>query len=153
MKIIHTSPNKIEKINDSGIFGDCLFFSANEYMMTQSDIVYVYSLEISEEKICAVYDLYDEEIIRNIAEVLEISEDDAERVLNSRDTVWEHGGGGEIDWWVQGKQGECAKRMGLRPPRVEMNKGMFISCPCLIVKMILCWIGSIMTDFVNINGE
>ena len=55
----------------------------------------------------------DGDILSNVySEVLEISEDDAERVLDGRDTVWEHGGGGEIDWWVQGKQGECAKKMG-----------------------------------------
>ena len=131
MKIIHTSPNKIEKINDSGIFGDCLFFSTNEYMMTQSDIVYVYSLEISEEKICAVYNLYNEEIIKNIAEVLEISEDDAERVLNSRDTVWEHGGGGENDWWVQGKQGECAKRMGFEAAEGRDEQGHVYIVPMI----------------------
>jgi len=112
MKIIHTSPEKIENINNKGIFGDCLFFSSEEYTMTQSETVYVYSLEISEEQICHVSDLYDEEIVAHIANVLSISHEEAENVLTGRNTAWDYGGDGEDDWWVQGKQGECAKKMG-----------------------------------------
>ena len=66
----------------------------------------------------------DGDILSNVySEVLEISEDDAERVLDGRDTVWEHGGGGEFDWWVQGKQGECAKKMGFEAAEGRDEQG------------------------------
>ncbi len=124
MNLIHTSPKEINEINNSGMFGDCLFFAAEEYTMTQANTVYVYSIEIEEDQIVSVRDLYDEEIIEDIARVLEIDEDDAERVLDGRDTAWDHGGEGEEDWWVQAKQGECAKKMGFLACESEDEQGV-----------------------------
>ncbi|WP_163370953.1 hypothetical protein [Endozoicomonas acroporae] len=129
MKLIHTSPEEIKTIHAHGLFDDCLFFSSSEYTMTQSDTVFVYSLEQDDEQVVAVYELYDEEIVSEIAEKLEISEDDAERVLDGRDSSWNHGGDGEDDWWVQAKQGECAKKMGYQACESKDEQGTVYIIP------------------------
>ncbi len=129
MKLIHTSPEEIKNIHSKGLFSDCLFFSATEYTMTQSKTVYVYSMEQDEEKVISVRELHDKEIIEDIARVLEIEEEDAERVLDGRDTAWDHNGDGEDDWWVQAKQGECAKKMGYEACEAEDEQGVVYIIP------------------------
>lgn len=131
MKLIHTSPNKIEKINNSGLFGDCLFFSVDEYIMTASRTVYVYSIEIDDEKIADVSELYDEEIIKDIMDTLDVDEDVAANMLDGTDTAWDHGKDGEDDWWIQGKQGECAKKMGYEAVESRDEQGTVYIVPML----------------------
>ena len=131
MKLIHTSPAEIKEIKTNGMFCDCLFFSVDEYTMTQASTVYVYSLEQDDEKIISVSELHDDEIISDIASVLEIDEEDAERVLDGRDTAWDHGGDGEDDWWVQAKQGECAKKMGYEACEAEDEQGTVYIIPMI----------------------
>lgn len=77
----------------------------------------------------SVNDLHDGEIIADIMRVLEIDEDDAERVLDGRDTAFDHGGEGEDDWWVQGKQGECAKKMGFKACKAYDEQGAVYIVP------------------------
>lgn len=127
MKLIHTSPVEIKEINKNGLFADCLFFSGEEYAM--GNVAATYTLDIEEDKIINVRDLYDEEIIADIMRVLDIDEDDAERVLDGRDTAFDHGGEGEDDWWVQAKQGECAKKMGFEACRAEDEQGAVYIVP------------------------
>ncbi|MCK5614609.1 hypothetical protein KAR91_72765 [Candidatus Pacearchaeota archaeon] len=131
MELIHTSPEAIETgtITDGGMFGECLCFSANEYVMTVAPTVYVYSLDIAESDIINVSQLHDDDIVSDIARVLLIDDDDAERVLDGRDTAFDFGGEGEDDWWVQGKQGECAKKMGYRAARGEDEQGAVYIVP------------------------
>lgn len=114
MKLIHTSPEKIKKIdnNIARLFGDCLFFSSSRYTMTQADAVYTYSIEIDEEKVISVGELYSEEIIADIMLALDVDEHAAERMLDERDPAHDHTGNSEDNWYIQWKQGECAKLMG-----------------------------------------
>ena len=112
MKLIHTSPNEITHIEPRGMFDDCLFFSTDEYVMTAKKNHVTYEMEIDEEKIISVSELYNESIIADIMRVMNVDEDDAERMLDGRDSAFDHAGDGEDDWWLQAKQGECAKKMG-----------------------------------------
>ena len=112
MVVYHTSPDPITQIKKAGLFNDCLFFADEPYYMTQAASPVVYELEIDDSKVIAAGDLHDEEIIAQIADVLEVSDDAAERMLDGRDNAFEHGGSGEDDWWIQALQGECATKMG-----------------------------------------
>lgn len=131
MKLIHTSPEKIKTIHAHGLFDDCLFFSSTEYTMTQANSVFVYSLEQDEEKVVAVYDLYDEEVVSEIAERLDISEDVAERVLDGRNSVWDYSDEADDAWWLQAKQGECAKKMGYEACESQDEQGSVYIIPML----------------------
>jgi len=131
MKIIHTSPSEIKEINKNGMFDDCLFFSGSEYVMAVKGPLYVYSLEVDEDKIIDVSELHDEELISYIAEALDVDEDAAERMLDGRDNAFDHGLDGEDDWWIQAKQGECAKLMGYQAVEAQDEQG-----PVYIVPML-----------------
>ncbi len=127
MLVIHTSPVEITEINKSGMFDDCLFFSDDEYAMGK--VAATYSLEIDESAVIDVFDLDDEEMIEHIASVLEIDTDDAERVLDGRDTAMDHGADCDMDWWIQAKQGECAKKMGYEACRAVDEQGVVYIVP------------------------
>jgi len=127
MQLIHTSPGKIEKIDEYGMFNDCLFFSLEPYYMTQARPVYTYSIEINEGKIISVGDLYDEEIISEIIEDLgefalteELDESLAEKLLDGsklicdlapHDTM-DYTEYSEYEWEIQRKQARAAVNMG-----------------------------------------
>jgi hypothetical protein len=131
MNIIHTSPVKIDKITPWGLFDDCLFFSADEYVMTQSDEYFVYSLNIDDDQIISVSSLYDDEIIADIVRVLDVSENDAEQLLNGSCSVYDLGCDGEYDWWIQAKQGECGKKMGYEAVKSIDEQGTVFIVPML----------------------
>ena len=125
MELIHTSPNKIEKINCDGLFFDCLFFSIDEYGM--GDYKFVYSIKIDEDKVINVGQLYDEEILQDIMNVIECDEDEAEKLLDDR----QQADNGDDSWWLQAKQGECAKKMGYEVCRSIDEQGTVYIIPML----------------------
>lgn len=131
MKIFHTSPNKIEKINAYGIAGDCLFFSDEEYVMTASSTYFVYSLEVSEDEVIAVNQLHDDGIIEEIAEYFSVDSETAESLLDGSESEWTHDCDGEDSWWLQGKQGECAKKMGYKACQSDDEQGTVYIVPML----------------------
>lgn len=108
----HTSPVKIEigMINASGIADDCLFFSNNVYVMTASSVVYTYEADFD----CVrASQLHDDAIINEIADRFDIDSCHAESLLDGSENVWNLDGcEGEDSWWLQGKRGECAVKMG-----------------------------------------
>lgn len=127
MKLIHTSPVEITEIKTDGMFDDCLFFSGSEYAM--GDVAAVYSLDINDDKIIPASELYDEEIIAKIAYALDVDDDAAERMLDGRDSAFDHGKTGEDDWWIQAKQGECAKKMGYEAVKSRDEQGTVYIVP------------------------
>lgn len=113
--MFHTSPNKIEKgtIHKDRIAGDCLFFSDSIYQMSEVSI-YVYEADF---KCVSVVSLYDEEIIKEISIRFSVNEEQAEKLLDGSICEWDldvdsFDEMGELSWWLQGKRGECAKKMG-----------------------------------------
>lgn len=131
MKLFHTSPSKIEKITSFGMFGECLFFSSEPYYMTMAKNPLLYSIDIDEDSIISVSALEDMEIQQRICEVLGVDMNSAERMLDGRDTAFEHGGDVEDDYWIQGLQGECAKKMGYLAARAMDEQGVVYIVPML----------------------
>lgn len=105
----HTSPNKITEgsIHEFGVAGSCLFFSDDIYQMS-ADNVYVYKADFD---CVAAYRLDDETAIAEIAEHFGVNEDTAEGLLDGS-VEWEGHIGAEDSWWLQGRRGEAAARMG-----------------------------------------
>ena len=109
----HVSPRLITSgmINEYGISSDCLFFSNDVYVMTSSDECYIYEADFN----CVnVSRLYDDESIDEIAEYFGCSTSLAESLLDGSESPWDQGFEccGEDSWWLQGKRGECAVKMG-----------------------------------------
>lgn len=106
----HTSPNKIDQgsINKFGIAGSCLFFSDSVYKMSHAS---VYTYEACFECVRASQ-LHDDAIIAEIASYFDVDLDTAEGLLDSSENEWGHGADADGSWWLQGKRGECAVKMG-----------------------------------------
>lgn len=123
----HTSPSKIEagSINKYGIAGDCLFFSNAVYSMSENSI-YVYEADFD---CIAASQLHDEEIIAEIAERFNVDADTAESLLDASENEWNHGADGEDSWWLQGKRGECARKMGYDGCKDEDEQGTVYIVP------------------------
>ena len=108
--MFHTSPNKIESgsINRFGVAGSCLFFSDSVYQMSEAS-VYTYEADFN---CVSANQLHDEEIISEIAEMFSVNLDTAESLLDASESEWDHGADADSSWWLQGKRGECAVKMG-----------------------------------------
>lgn len=126
----HTSPSKIEKgsINHDGIAGDCLFFSDDVYVMSAGSEIHVYEADFD----CVrASQLYDDEIVREIAERFGCDEDVAEALLDGSESEWgqEFSCEAEDSWWLQGKRGECAVKMGYDGCEDEDEQGCVYIVP------------------------
>lgn len=105
----HTSPNKEIIINKNGIAQDCLFFSDDVYSMSEAS-VYVFEADFD---CVAASQLHDDQIIADIAAFFGVDEDEAESLLGGSACEWDLDGcDAESSWWLQGKRGECAVKMG-----------------------------------------
>jgi len=125
--MFHTSPNKITEINNLGIAGDCLFFSDNVYVMTEAESVYVYEADFD---CIRVWQLHDEEIIEEIADNFGCSIETAEGLLDGSECEWEQEScDADMSWWLQGKRGECAKKMGFDGCEDEDEQGTVYIIP------------------------
>lgn len=130
--MFHTSPKEIKAgdIHKNGIAGDCLFFSNDVYVMSARGPVYVYKAEFD---CLPVYELYDEEIISQIAEYFGCDHDLAESLLDGSENEWsqEFQCDGDMSWWLQGKRGECAVKMGYDGCEDEDEQGTVYIVPML----------------------
>lgn len=108
--MFHASPNKEIKINKNGIAGDCLFFSDDIYQMSDAS-KYIFEANFN---CVAVRELHDDEIIARIAEYFDCDLELAESLLDASENEWEQDFDcdGDDSWWLQGKRGECAVKMG-----------------------------------------
>ncbi|WP_345888487.1 hypothetical protein [Shewanella algae] len=131
--MFHTSPNKIESgsINNNGVAGSCLFFSDDVYVMTASNSYYVYEADFD----CVrASHLHDDEIIADIARYFNVDESTAESLLDGTESEWcldDFDCEGEDSWWLQGKRGECAVKMGYDGCEDEDEQGTVYIIPML----------------------
>ena len=124
--MFHTSPVKIEKINKHGVAGDCLFFSDDVYVMGASSSVYVYEADFN----CVrASQLHDDQIVAQIAARFGVDEDTAESLLDGSENEWNHGADADESWWLQGKRGECAVKMGYDGCEDEDEQGTVYIVP------------------------
>ena len=108
----HTSPNEIKAgtINRKGIAGDCLFFSDRVYSMSESS-TFVYEAEFN----CVdASNLDDESIVAEISDYFDCDLELAASLLDASENEWgqDFECDGDKSWWLQGKRGECAVKMG-----------------------------------------
>lgn len=125
--MFHTSPNEELKINKNGIAQDCLFFSNEVYNMSEAS---VYTFEADFNCVRA-NELYDEKIINDIAEYFNCDLELAESLLDASESEWnqEFDCDGEDSWWLQGKRGECAVKMGYDGCEDEDEQGTVYIVP------------------------
>lgn len=131
MILYHTSPKKITAIDKYGMFDDCLFFSDDVYSMSVGS-VYVYTLELSNTIETCEFFYHDDyakldDIVSNIANVAEVSEDEARDLLDST----EESSDGDISWFIQAKQGEAAKILGYEAAEAVDEQGTVYIVPML----------------------
>lgn len=128
----HTSPNQIKKgtINTLGVAGDCLFFSDHVYVMSASDEIFVYEADF---ECIEASELYDDEIIKEIAQRFECDLELAESLLDASENEWAQDWECSADdsWWLQGKRGECAVKMGYEGCEDEDEQGTVYIVPML----------------------
>ena len=124
----HTSPNEIKKntINELGVSGDCLFFSDNVYIMTDSCEVYVYEADFD---CVSASQLHDDVIISEIAERFNVDAETAEGLLDATESEWDYNSDADMSWWLQGKRGECAVKMGFDGCEDEDEQGTVYIVP------------------------
>jgi len=126
--MFHTSPNKEIKVNNYGIAGSCLFFSDEVYQMSESS-VYVFEAEFN---CISAHELHDNEIIEEIAEYFDVELELAEQLLDGSENEWDlESCDGESSWWLQGKRGECAVKMGFDGCEDEDEQGTVYIVPML----------------------
>ncbi len=133
IELLHTSPvliDKIEKETGFGQFGDVLFFSEEEYVMTASETVHVYSLELKENQIIEACDLEDSEAVADIARFSGCDDELAEELLTSYTEAYNEFSDSkdgeeisDISWYIQRVQAEAAKRMGYLAVKGEDEQG------------------------------
>jgi hypothetical protein len=128
--VYHTSPNKIIEgyINSYGVAGSCLFFSDDIYVMTASNSYYVYKAEFN---CIRSSQLQDKKIISDISEYFGCSEELAESLLDGSENEWcqDFDCDGDSSWWLQGKRGECAVKMGYDGCEDEDEQGTVYIVP------------------------
>ncbi|WP_214656892.1 hypothetical protein, partial [Vibrio anguillarum] len=105
------------------------FFSDDIYIMTASRTCYVYEADFD----CVrASQLYDDEIIADIARYFDVDESTAESLLDGTQNEWcldDFDCEGENSWWLQGKRGECAVKMGYDGCEDEDEQGTVYIVP------------------------
>lgn len=134
MKLFHTSSCKIEEITSDGRFGEFLFFSSRVYVMTAANPV-VYTIELDESEIIEASQLFyhdDAEklidLVSELAERLNISEDDAEALIEESKSVYDIDSidpedAADASWDVQMFTARAAKTLGFRAVKVQDEQG------------------------------
>ena len=130
LRVFHTSPNKIESIEDREMFGDSLFFSDSEYSM--GDVKHTYVIDIDEDKIIEAqtipfkYDLSKGKphtIIDDFAKKHDMDFDEAEDLIVNQGSHDDP----DISWESQGALGKIAKSLGYDAAQtVDEQGGVYI---------------------------
>ena len=122
----HTSPVEITSINKDGIAQDCLFFSDDVYQMSGASI-FVYEAEFD---CIRASQLDDEEIAEEIAEKFNVDIELARELLDASESEWSlECCDAELSWWLQGKRGEAAVKMGFDGCEDEDEQGTVYIIP------------------------
>ena len=150
MKLFHTSPKEIKKIDQFGNFEDCLFFSARVYQMAIGEVI-TYSIDAENMDFIEAWKLSDDEIAAEIAKKIasRTFEDQdfelAEELLDTSKNLWKVGFDlgldseekKKINWFIQAKRGQCAKKMGFDGCLDEDEQGAVYIIPMLGRESIL----------------
>ncbi len=119
LKLYHTSPVEIDKIEQShGVFGDVFFFSDSVYVTGAGERV-VYSIDASGLAFAEPYQLDDAGVVSEIAKHLGVGEEDALDLLDGSKQPHDFEpfrvdakAAQDAFWYIQRQQAQCAKKMG-----------------------------------------
>ena len=136
MKIFHTSPKKISRIEKTELFDDVLFFSDSLYYMN-TESRFVYSLEIEESELLDVSSVfYDDnsdkidDIIADLAEYADVDFETAQDLLDETQSIVDYTNDCEDLWYIQKLQAQIAKKMGYKGAIAEDEQGTVYIIPC-----------------------
>lgn len=126
MRLFHTSPNEITKIDRfGGRFGEFLCFASEPYVMAACEAI-TYSIELAEDDVIEANSFFfrddSEKLADLVSEVMELAdcdEDDAEEYLSGRLNHDDP----EIDWDIQKLMGEAGKALGYRAVQARDEQG------------------------------
>ena len=119
MKLYHTSPDEIKKIEKYGFFDDMLFFAVDPYEMSVGKTL-LYSIDIEEDKILTIsqlfYDHFSEEIQEIIDHVMRMLGCDEETAMDLLDDsvsgIDTDMDSADASWFIQTQQGHIARELG-----------------------------------------
>lgn len=141
MKLYHTSPEKITKINKGGTFGESLCFSNHIYYMTCATKSYVYSIDIETSQIIPASQFFYSDdcsklsnIVSDIMRIAECDKEAAEELLSGAETHNDC----EIDWTIQGIMGNAAQLLGYRAASIRDEQGQCYVVPFFGKEKELC---------------
>lgn len=135
MKLTHTSPVAITSITAHGRFGEFLFFSENEYVMTAGDHV-TYTIDLDESEIIAASQIFYHEnaaslsaLVAEVANQFEIDEDAAESLIDESASIYDIDSNvdaedlADASWDIQRYTARAAKELGFRAVSVTDEQG------------------------------
>ncbi|WP_341667326.1 hypothetical protein [Alcaligenes sp. SDU_A2] len=134
MELFHTSPTEINKVTTLGRFGEFLFFSDNEYVMTAGEHI-TYRIELDKSQIVEAGQLFYHEgadrlapLVAELAARLGVDEDEAEALIEESKSVYDLDGvepedAADLSWDVQLYTARAAKALGFRGVQVEDEQG------------------------------
>ena len=141
MKIYHTSPTQITKIDKCGSFDDMLFFSIEPYFMTALNDVYIYSIEILENKILNVSSIFYrynkrefQNIFDSVVDYFGVDEETAERLIDDSFNIYDldiNIDKGEASWFIQKQQGHIARHLRYEAAEGRDEQGTTYIVPML----------------------
>ena len=127
-QMFHTSPSKIEKIHDGGIFGDCLFFSGGFYSMGPV-VLHVYEANFDCVPVSELDITGNEPVINDISECFGVDAETAYELLTGSANEWDFDCDGDKSWWLQGQRGKAAKNQGYDGCEDEDEQGTVYIIP------------------------
>jgi hypothetical protein len=136
MQLIHTSPAEITSIHAYGRFGDFLFFSHREYVMTARSHV-TYTIELDDSAIIRAGELFHHEdaaklsdLVAEVAARFDIDEDTAEELIEESELIQDIESNvdaedlAEASWDIQHYTARAAKLLGFRGVAVTDEQGI-----------------------------
>lgn len=135
MQLIHTSPAEITSITAHGRFGEFLFFSENEYLMTAGEHV-TYTIDLDESEVIEAGEIFYHEnasslsaLVAKVAEQFDIDEDTAESLIDESASIYEIESNvdaedlADASWDIQRYTARAAKELGFRAVLVTDEQG------------------------------
>lgn len=134
MQLFHTSPTELTAIDNTGRFGEFLFFSAREYVMTAGSHI-TYSVEIDDGAIIAAGRLFYHDdaakldgLVAELAARLGVSPETAEALIEESQSVFdldhiEPEDAADAAWDVQHCTARAAKLLGFRAVAISDEQG------------------------------
>lgn len=135
MQLTHTSPVEITSIDNLGRYGEFLFFSANEYVMTAGARI-TYTIELDDAEIIRAAALFHHDdaekladLVAEVAARFDIEEDTAEALIEESESIFDIESNVEPEdladaaWDMQHYTARAAKLLGYRAVAVSDEQG------------------------------